>query len=185
MQHTGTQTLTTDRLVLRQFNTNDGEAMYKNWASDQEVTKYFMWPTHSNVETSNKVLMDWIPLYVNPDHYQWAITVKTHGTEPVGTIAVVHKDDRVGMVHIGYCLGRAWWRQGITTEALRTVIHYFFTTTDVNRIESRYDPRNLDSGKVIRKCGMRFEGTMRECDWNNQGLCDASMYAILRKEYHG
>lgn len=50
----------------------------------------------------------------------------------------------------------------------------------VNRLESRYDP---NSGYVMKKCGMKYEGTMREADWNNQGICDFSEYAILAKEY--
>lgn len=183
MQHTGTKTLTTDRLILHPFKVTDAEAMYKNWAGDQEVTRYLTWPAHNSAKTSAKVLKEWVPQYVNTDYYQWAITVKANGPEPVGSIAVVHKNDRVGMVHIGYCLGRAWWRQGIMMEALSAVIRYFFTATDVNRIEAKHDPRNQHSGEVMQKCGLRFEGTMRESDRNNQGLCDVSMYAILRKYY--
>ena len=29
----------------------------------------------------------------------------------------------------------------------------------------------------------RYEGTLRESDRNNQGICDACWYAILRSEY--
>lgn len=35
----------------------------------------------------------------------------------------------------------------------------------------------------MKKCRMKYEGTMREADWNNQGICDFSEYAILAKEY--
>ena len=40
MKHCGTQRLETDRLVLRKFKQKDAAAMYKNWASDEEVTKF-------------------------------------------------------------------------------------------------------------------------------------------------
>ena len=46
MKHIGTEYLETQRLVLRRFTLEDAEAMYKNWASDIEVTKYLTWPTH-------------------------------------------------------------------------------------------------------------------------------------------
>ena len=59
---------------------------------------------------------------------------------------------------------------------------FLFDTVGYNRIESRHDPRNPNSGKVMMKCGMKFEGTMRSSDWNNQGICDASYYALLRSE---
>ena len=185
MKHAGTKTLETNRLVLRRFEESDATAMYQNWAGDPQVTKYLMWPTHENIEVSAKVLKNWSDLYENTDYYHWAITVKAHGTEPIGSIAVMRQDDLTKMAHIGYCLGRAWWRQGITSEALKTVIHYLFTTVGVNRIESRHTPDNPNSGKVMQKCGMTLEGVMRESDWNNQGICDACMYAVLRKEYRG
>jgi len=35
------------------------------------------------------------------------------------------------------------------------------------------------------KCGMIYEGTMRQSDVNNQGICDAARYAILAEEYFG
>ena len=40
MKHCGTQSIETERLVLRRFSIDDAEAMYRNWASDPEVTKY-------------------------------------------------------------------------------------------------------------------------------------------------
>ena len=49
-------------------------------------------------------------------------------------------------------------------------------------VESRHDPRNPHSGMVMQKCGMRYEGTLRSADRNNQGICDTSWYALLRDE---
>ena len=52
----------------------------------------------------------------------------------------------------------------------------------MNRIEARHDPNNPHSGAVMRKCGMRYEGTSRQADRNNQGICDCARYAILRSD---
>ena len=41
---------------------------------------------------------------------------------------------------------------------------------------------NPHSGGVMKKCGMRYEGTARAADRNNQGICDASYYALLAEE---
>ncbi len=49
-------------------------------------------------------------------------------------------------------------------------------------IEARHDPRNSYSGQVMKKCGMKYEGTLRGADWNNQGICDACYYALLASE---
>jgi [ribosomal protein S5]-alanine N-acetyltransferase len=184
MKHLGTKKLETDRLVLRRFVIEDADAMFNNWANDSEVTKYLMWPFHKSVEISRNVLSDWTNQYAKDDYYQWAIILKENGDEPIGSIAVVHKDDDVKMVHIGYCIGKRWWKQGITSEALAALIRFLFEEVGVNRIESRHDPRNPNSGKVMVKCGLKYEGTLREADWNNQGICDSAMYGILAKEYN-
>lgn len=182
MKHCSTQRLETERLVLRRYVESDAEAMYRNWASDREVTKYLMWQPHSSQEVSQSVINDWIEHYSDKDYYNWAIVLKDGADEPIGNIAVVHMNEEISMVHIGYCIGRRWWHNGITSEALKAVMDFLFDEVNANRIESRHDPRNPNSGKVMQKCSMKYEGTLRSSDWNNQGICDACYYALLKSE---
>ena len=60
MRHLGARVLHTPRLILRPFREEDAEAMFRNWASDPQVTKFLTWPTHPNVEVSRGVLKDWV-----------------------------------------------------------------------------------------------------------------------------
>ncbi|MEA4928313.1 MAG: GNAT family N-acetyltransferase [Candidatus Limiplasma sp.] len=182
MQHLGTQTLNTKRLLLRPFTVEDAPAMYRNWACDPEVTRYLTWPPHTDPAGTRALLEDWVTHYAEPDYYQWAIVPKELG-EPIGSIAVVQRNDTVQSVHIGYCIGQPWWRQGYTGEALAEIIRFFFEDVGVNRVDSRHDPRNPNSGRVMAHCGMTMEGTMRQADRNNQGICDYTEYGILREEY--
>ena len=92
-------------------------------------------------------------------------------------------NDDLSIVHIGYCLGRAWWHRGIMSEALKAVIDFFFDEVGANRIESRHDPRNPHSGMVMKKCGMVYEGTLRRSDVNNRGIVDEAYYGLLREEW--
>lgn len=124
MKHCGTKRLETNRLILRRYANEDAAAMYKNWASDKEVTKFLMWPAHPNQEVSQSVIEDWVNQYSHENYYHWAIVLKENGD----------------------------------------------------------DPRNPNSGKVMKKCGMKYEGTLRSADWNNQGICDACYYALLKSE---
>ena len=182
MKHCGTQRLETERLILRRFVIEDSAAMYNNWASDEEVAKYLTWPAHKSQEVSEYVLKEWVQSYSDESCYNWAIVPKDKG-EPIGSISVVHMNEDVSMVHIGYCIGKEWWHRGITSEALKAVMDFFFDKVDVNRIESRHDPRNPNSGKVMEKCGMKYEGTLRSSDRNNQGgICDACYYAMLKSD---
>ena len=182
LTHKGTQTIETSRLILRRAVRDDAEPMFRNWASDSEVTKYLTWPTYEKVETAHQILDLWVGEYEKPNYYQWMIVLKELG-EPIGSISVVRQNDRVEEAEIGYCIGSHWWHKGIMTEALNAVIEYLFIEVGINRVAARHDPNNPHSGGVMRKCGMKYEGTHRACDRNNQGICDAAQYAILRGEW--
>ena len=110
LNHKGTVTIETDRLILRRFAMEDAEAMFRRWASDDEVTKHLTWPTHSSVEISKMVLTDWTSHYPEPDFYNWAIVLKENGPEPIGNISVVGIDNKVDAATMGYCMSRAHWR---------------------------------------------------------------------------
>ena len=181
MKHLGTEILETTRLQLRPFESSDAKAMFENWASDPEVTKYLSWPTHETLGISEAVTQDWISHYPEENFYQWAIVPKNLG-QPIGSIAAVRVDDRLEKVEIGYCIGKHWWHQGITSEALQAVIVFFLKEVGVNRVEACYDSRNPHSGRVMEKCGMRYEGMQRQAGRNNQGLCDMCWYGILAQD---
>lgn len=181
MEHKGTQRIETERLVLRRFEPDDAEAMYKNWASDPEVTKFLTWPPHKSVDITRKLVGMWISEYAQPDSYSWVIVLKEIN-EPIGSIAVVKLDEATSTVQIGYCLGRKWWHRGIMTEALGAVIDFAFDEIGANRVEAVHDPNNPNSGKVMLKCGMKYEGTLRQATVNNQGIVDSAYYSILRSD---
>jgi len=182
MEHLGTKKLETERLILRQFNIDDIEPVFNNWVNDDEVTHYLSWPTHKDKNVTKDVLENWIKNYPKNDFYQWAI-VQKEINEPIGTISVVDKNDEIQMIEIGYCIGKKWWNKGITSEALNALIKYFFEDIKVNRIEAWHDINNPNSGKVMAKCGMKYEGTLRQSRKNNTGINDHAVYGILLEEY--
>ena len=182
MNHCGTQRLETERLILRRLTESDADAMYRNWASDPEVTRFLTWPVHTSADVTKYVIGTWLPLYEKKDYYHWAITLKENGDEPIGTIHGLVNDD-LEAIQIGYCLGKAWWHRGIMSEAAQAVIDFFFDRVNANSICSYHDPNNPHSGMVMKHCGMKYEGTRRAADRNNTGICDASWYSVLRTEH--
>ena len=140
------------------------------------------WPTHPNIEVTRYVLGDWVSHYSDDDFYQWAIVPKECDGKPVGSIGVVKVFNDISAVQIGYCLGRKWWHQGITSEALNTIIGFFFNEVGMERIEAIHDTRNPNSGGGMKKCGMKHEGTLRRAFKGNQGIGDSEMYSILKIE---
>ena len=182
MEHKGTVTLRSPRLVLRRLREEDVPAMYGNWASDAEVTRFLTWETHASAEVSREVIASWVESYADPSFYQWGIELAETG-QLVGTIGVVGWPYDERCAEIGYCIGRPWWHQGITSEALATVIDYLFGEVGVARISAKHDVENLNSGGVMRHCGMSLVGTpRRECS-NNRGLVDMNVYDIIPEDW--
>ena len=181
LTHKGTRIIETSRLILRRAVHEDAEPMFRNWASDREVTKFLTWQPHQNIEVTQKVLAGWLAEYEQDDYYHWMIVIKETG-EPIGSL-LASTVGRAQSAHVGYCIGKTWWHQGIMSEALRAVIDYLFGDVGYHRIEAMHDPNNPNSGRVMRKCGMRYEGTTHASDRNNQGICDADHYAILRSDW--
>lgn len=182
MHHKGTVHLETSRLILRPFTMDDVPAVHRNWETDEKVTEFLRWKNAQSISETADVLHSWVNSYSGKDFYQWAIVPKELA-EPIGTISAVGMDERISMVHIGYCIGSRWWRMGYTSEALGRIIPFFFEEVKVNRIESQHDPNNPNSGKVMLKCGMIYEGTLRQADWSNKGIVDACLYSILAEDY--
>ena len=176
MNHKGTVTLETERLVLRRFEIFDMDAMYRNWANnDIEIAKNLNWQE----DGSFKTISGWIFEYGFADRYNWAIVLKEIG-ETIGYINAHDIDDLRNMLEVGYAIGYNFWHKGIATEALGAIVKFFFEETGVNRISARHNSTNPRSGGVMQNVGMRWEGTQRQASRTG---CDVHCYAILAEDY--
>lgn len=182
MIHKGTKVLGTERLLLRRFKIEDDQNMFDNWASNPNVTKYLTWGPHENVEITKLIINDWLKGYEESNFYQWAIEVKEIG-EPIGSISVVRINESVNEVEIGYCIGEKWWHQSYTSEAFKRVIKFLFNKVGAQRICAKHDTDNPNSGHVMIKCGLQYEGTLRKAGRNStNSVCDLAVYSILKGE---
>jgi ribosomal-protein-alanine N-acetyltransferase len=182
MNHLGTKLIETERLILRKFKLNDYEDMYRNWASDDDVTRYITWATHKNMDETKEVVSRYVFDSERNDYYHWCIVLK-ETNEAVGSIGAFRLFEELGMFEVGYCIGKKFWNMGITTEAMNAIIKFFFEEVGVNRIEARHDTKNPASGAVMLKSGMQLEGVLRQAGKNNTGICDSAVYGILREDY--
>ncbi len=184
MEHKGSITLETERLILRKYTLEDTKEIFDNWASDSQVTEYLTWEAHKSLEFTESRVKEWVNDYKNNNKYNWGIVFKEAKNQLVGSITVVKQDEDLEKVEIGYCIGKDFWGKGIVTEALEVLIKFFFEEVKANRIEALFDTENVGSGKVMAKCGMKYEGTLRQAFKNNKGIRDTSIYSILAEEYN-
>ena len=181
MRDLGTETIETKRLILRQFQANDAADMYYHYCSDPEVTRFMTWPAHRNLEVPNRGLSSWLDQY-DEKTYMWAIVSKDIH-EVIGTISVTQMDTKAESCEIAYAIGQNYWNQGYTTEALKAVMAFLFEQVAVNRIWACHDTRTPASGAVMKKCGMVYEGRLRQAIKLNAGIGDLDTYGILKSEW--
>ena len=184
MNMVGTQTIETERLILRKFVMEDAGDMYMNWCCDKEVTKYLTWLPHENVAVTKAILNEWIPMYENGNYFNWVMELKETG-RIIGNISVVKLREDIGSADIGYCMGRVYWGKELMPEALKAVMDYLFDVVLINRIAASHDANNPKSGRVMEKTGMKKEGILRQAGMNNQGICDEVWHAMLRSDRLG
>ena len=181
MKHIGTTTLETERLILRRFTIEDAEAMFNNWASDEEVTKFLTWPTHRTIEDSKWFINFCLDNYSNLSFYNWGMELKeTH--ELIGNISIVNVFEETSSMELGWVIGKKYWGNEYAPEAARKVFDTMFDIVGINCMVAEHDVNNQKSGKAMQKIGMKFEGIIRQCRKNNQGIVDCARYSLIKSE---
>lgn len=175
-------TLETKRLLLRKYKKEDMDDLYE-YASDEEVTRYLTFETYKNMEDANQYIQTLLEKYRNGNEVSpWAIEWKQNH-KMIGSIGINQWDIENYYIQIGYVLNKKYWNQGIMTEALKAVIDFAFKNMNIERIELTHDVRNIGSGKVMLKNGLKQEGILRKSKYIKGEFIDRSYYSILREEY--
>ena len=83
----------------------------------------------------------------------WLVELKSTG-EAIGTIGMKAKPD-YGWVEFGYLFKRAWWGQGIATEAAAAVLAWA-DAAGISPLYARVLPDNTASVRVLQRAGFEF-----------------------------
>ena len=167
-----TTILETPRLVLREFSTDDIDAL-ATVISDSDTMRYYPAPfDRDGVE-------EWIGR--NRRRYQtdgfglWGMVLKLSG-DLVGDCGLMRQDvDGILEIEIGYHVRRDLWGQGLATEAARACRDYGFAKLQVDRLISLIRPENVPSRRVAEKNGMKI---VKEVLWRGLVHC---VYAVERQ----
>ncbi|MFO7957248.1 MAG: GNAT family N-acetyltransferase [Candidatus Brocadiia bacterium] len=174
--------LTTERLVLREFEPADWRAV-QEYASDPEVVRYVTWGPNTVEETREFLKRTEDARHREPRRkYSLAVTLRrTGGLLGACGLYISRPQDLGG--HIGYVLRRDAWGRGYATEAASRLLQFGFGELGLHRVFATCDVENRASAHVMEKLGMRREGRFRE-DVRNRGQWrDTYLYAILEGEW--
>lgn len=150
-----TQELETERLTLRKLKMEDAKEIFDNWTSDDEVSKYVRWSTHKNIEDTREYLRNVMDTYKNEKNAEWGIVLK-ETNELIGTIGCF-LNDKENRYEIGYNIGKKYWRNGYTTEALKEVMNYLINKENIKSFLCAHAKENPASGAVMQKVGFKYK----------------------------
>src|SRR5262249_34286265 len=146
----------TERLTLRRPALTDAADVYA-YAHDPEVTRYMVWPTHTDIAESIAFLEACGPRWESGEEYCWVITV-TPETRAIGAIGCrIREYD----ADFGYVLNRACWERGYATEAAQAIVTWLKSLPAICRIWATCDTDNIASVRVLEKTGLSCEGRLR------------------------
>lgn len=182
LTHIGTETITTDRLILRRFEYTDDTAMLKYWIADEKIQSLYSEPIYTTKTAVKELLDKYICSYEKKDYYRWAIIDRV-SNECIGQIAFFLVDSKNHFAEIEYCIGSAFQCKGLATEATKAVISYGFNRINLHKIQICTKTINKPSQRVIEKCGFTYEGTMRDYFYIEGQYVGRLYYSILRNEY--
>ena len=182
LTHVGTNTITTERLILRQFEYKDDESMLKNWVADEKIQSLYSEPVYSTKEAVRELLNKYIGSYDKSDYYRWAVVERKSG-ECIGQIAFFLVDSKNHFAEIEYCIGSKFQCNGYATEATKAIIAYGFNTINFHKIQICTKTINAPSKRVIEKCGFTYEGTLRDFFYMNGEYVGRLYYSMLKSEF--
>lgn len=181
LNHKGSQTIETKRTIMRKFQLEDTDAMFKNWASDEQVTRFLTWKPHANRKVTQDVMETWCAHYHN-NTYHWALVLK-ETNEPIGSIGIVRLYEEDSRGEFGYAISREHWNKGIVTEAMTALLDYFFNTIGFETIDGVHDVNNPASGRVMQKLGMAYSTRVNgEFKDNQNNPIDVFRYTINKEK---
>lgn len=180
--HNGTQSIETVRLILRKFAYTDANDMLQNWISDPLVQFLYAEPIYVNNQELAELLNNYISSYVKTDYYRWAIILKDTN-ECIGQVAffLVNSENHFG--EIEYCIGRAFQKKGLASEATKAVMEFGFENINFHKIQICHREDNTASQKVIEKCGFKYDGTLRDFFYRDGKYLDRLYYSLLKEEW--
>lgn len=174
--------LKTERMIIRPYEMQDAEAVYKvvNRKEIYDTTLMIPHPyPKENIEP-------WINFTRrNIDYgisYELGIFDKVSGLY-IGNIGLASVSKQNNNAELAYFIGPNQWGLGYATEAVDVILHFGFNQLGLERIVGRCMACNLASKRVMEKNGLLLEGLARHEIRKEGKYIDVFRLAILSADY--
>jgi [ribosomal protein S5]-alanine N-acetyltransferase len=183
-KNNGQMKLITPRLVLREMEASDLEALHAVY-NDSPSRQYeqSLNKIYSIDEIRDRIQWDIGDQSTDPrTRFRWALTIKPDNRLS-GWISLRPMNPGIREWEIGWSVRRDEWGKGYASEGARAVMRFAFEQLQAHRLVAFCHAENAASARVMEKLGMKYEGTTRGTRWLNDVWTDELIYSILEGEF--
>ncbi|WP_292370903.1 GNAT family N-acetyltransferase [Methanoregula sp. UBA64] len=174
--------LNTGRLVLEDMNQQDLAAMQRI-ACDRSVMKFVLIWLENEDQVAGFV-QHAIDEAARPDRHDYVLAIREPATGDFAGFVLFEIDpEEPTTAEAGCILRPEYWKAGYATEILRSLLAFGFGTLSLHRVFAKCDQENHASAHVLEKCGLAYEGTLREHVWLRDHWRSTRYYGMLDQEY--
>ncbi|WP_293798440.1 GNAT family protein [uncultured Bosea sp.] len=172
--------LSTPRLRLRQFRTDDVDAMHACFA-DPDAMRFWNTPVHTRLIETERSVRNFIDC--TPSYYRFWAVADAETDRCLGLVNYHDGHIRSRRASIGYIIDPEHHRQGIAMEAVTAMLDFCFGELGLHRLQAFIHPENQASLRLIEKLGFRREGLLRDHLRVGEDWRDDALYALLTAEW--
>ncbi len=174
--------VTTDRLILEDL-TGDDFANRRRLAQDPVVMRYVLLSLESDEEIIS-FLERGISESKREDRMAYVLAIRVPETGDFAGLTFLDIDPFLtSTAEVGLLLDKEYWGYGYASEILRRLLGFGFGTLSLHRIYGKCDELNHSSARVMEKCWLKYEGTLREHVWLRDHWRSSRYFGILAPEY--
>ncbi|GIG87799.1 N-acetyltransferase [Plantactinospora endophytica] len=169
--------LRTNRLLLRDFDPSDEEAVHA-FAGDPAVTRFTDWGPNTRAD-SGAFVRNCVAQAADPHRTAFNLAAVA-GDLLVGSVAIWVENATHRRGEIGFVFHPSVWNQGYATEAARELIRFGFAELGLHRIAATCHPDNTGSARALVKAGLHQEGRLRDHLLARDRWRDSLLFAVVQ-----
>jgi RimJ/RimL family protein N-acetyltransferase len=172
------KTMITKRLILRDLKISDVNDFFQ-YAKKSTIGPMAGWSPHKTVQESLKILKLMIR-----EQEVWGLTLKEEDFL-IGTVGLHVRNFENAVDNkreIGYVLDDRYWGKGLMVEAVLKVLEFGFKSLELDEIMCGHIISNLQSKRVIEKCGFTYTHTEKRPYIDKKDV-DVMVYTMTKQDY--
>ena len=176
----------TERLILREYKSSDIRDIVLK-INNLNVSQYLaVVPYPYKLKDAKWFIKDCVEKRKKQPRVSYELAVISRDKkELIGGIGLSNIDYNIKSAELGYWLSENYWRLGLMSEGLESLINFAFKKLRLNRlIIPAYVP-NIGSNKLAKKMGFKLEGTTIESarPKSTGKIYDTNHWGLLKREW--